>query len=154
MEENLERNEQEILPETEREVPAPKGDIRISEDVIGALATQALLSVEGVRPASAGLVANLRLGRKGSSGVRISVSDGNPPIVQVDTYIIVKYGLRLPDISWDVQESVKEQIERYTGYAVKEVNVTIQGIDFGEPRGSANPQETHLVDGEPLGESH
>jgi uncharacterized alkaline shock family protein YloU len=141
MEDNLERLDQENLPETERELSATKGDIRISEDVIGALATQALLSVEGVRPASAGLVANLRLGRKGSSGVRISVSDGNPPVVQVDTYIIVKYGLRLPDISWDVQESVKEQIERYTGYSVKEVNVTIQGIDFGEPKNPASPPE-------------
>lgn len=154
MEENPERIEPESVPEKEREVPTPKGDIRISEDVIGALATQALLSVEGVRPASAGIVANLRLGRKGSSGVRISVSEGNPPVVQVDTYIIVKYGLRLPDISWDVQESVKEQIERYTGYSVKEVNVTIQGIDFGESRGNAAPAEPHQGEGEPLGESH
>lgn len=154
MEENLERTEPENLPETEREIPAPKGDIRISEDVIGALATQALLSVEGVRPASAGIVANLRLGRKGSSGVRISVSEGNPPIVQVDTYIIVKYGLRLPDISWDVQESVKEQIERYTGYTVKEVNVTIQGIDFGEPRGTTSSSDVQQGEGESLGDSH
>lgn len=154
MEENLERTEPENLPETEREIPAPKGDIRISEDVIGALATQALLSVEGVRPASAGIVANLRLGRKGSSGVRISVSEGNPPIVQVDTYIIVKYGLRLPDISWDVQESVKEQIERYTGYTVKEVNVTIQGIDFGEPRGTTSSSDVQQGEGEALGDSH
>jgi len=148
MEENLERIEQDPLPEAEREVPAPKGEIRISEDVIGALATQALLSVEGVRPASAGIVANLRLGRKGSSGVRISVSEGNPPVVQVDTYIIVKYGLRLPDVSWDVQESVKDHIERYTGYAVKEVNVTIQGIDFGEPKAGAPGQEDRGPAGE------
>lgn len=148
MEENLEKIEPETLSEPEREAIAPKGDIRISEDVIGTLATQALLSVEGVRPASAGLVANLRLGRKGSSGVRISVSDGTPPVVQVDTYIIVKYGLRLPDISWDVQESVKEQIERYTGYAVKEVNVTIQGIDFGEPKGTENQAEPRQAEGE------
>lgn len=149
MEENLEKIESGTQPEPEKEIPAPKGDIRISEDVIGALATQALQSVEGVRPASAGLVANLRLGRKGSSGVRISVSEGNPPIVQVDAYITVKYGLRLPDVSWDVQESVKEQIERYTGYTVKEVNVTIQGIDFGEPRGPEPTEEPHSTESEP-----
>ncbi len=149
MEENLEKIESGTQPEPEKEIPAPKGDIRISEDVIGALATQALQSVEGVRPASAGLVANLRLGRKGSSGVRISVSEGNPPIVQVDAYITVKYGLRLPDVSWDVQESVKEQIERYTGYTVKEVNVTIQGIDFGEPRGPEPTEEPHGTESEP-----
>ncbi|MFA0888858.1 MAG: Asp23/Gls24 family envelope stress response protein [Synergistales bacterium] len=154
MEDNLESIDQENLPETEREFPAPKGDIRISEDVIGALATQALLSVDGVRPASAGIVANLRLGRKGSSGVRISVSEGNPPVVQVDTFIIVKYGLRLPDVSWDVQESVKEQIERYTGYSVKEVNVTIQGIDFGEPKNPASPTESRQGEGENPGEFH
>jgi len=154
MEDNLESIDQENLPETQREFPAPKRDIRISEDVIGALATQALLSVDGVRPASAGIVANLRLGRKGSSGVRISVSEGNPPVVQVDTFIIVKYGLRLPDVSCDVQESVKEQIERYTGYSVKEVNVTIQGIDFGEPKNPASPTESRQGEGENPGEFH
>lgn len=124
-----------------------EGRVRISEEVIAQLATQALQSVEGVQPASPGLVANLRLGRKTTGGVRISVSEGEPPSVQVDAYIAVRYGLRIPDVCWDVQEAIKDQVERYTGYSVKAVNIYVQGITFGEKNGSVPPESTS---GEPV----
>ena len=118
-----------------------EGKIRISEDVIAQLATKALNSVEGVSPASPGLMANLRLGRKTVNGVRISISDGDTPEIVVDAYISVKYGLRIPDVCWDVQEAVKEQIERFTGYTIKGVNVYVQGITFGEKKEPAAETE-------------
>ena len=113
-----------------------EGKVRISEDVIAQLAVKALSSVEGVQPASPGLMANLRLGRKTTNGVRISVGDGETPEIQVDTYIAVKYGLRIPDVCWDVQEVIKEQVERFTGYGVKAVNVFVQGITFQDRKTS------------------
>ncbi|MDR1508231.1 MAG: Asp23/Gls24 family envelope stress response protein [Synergistaceae bacterium] len=109
-----------------------EGKIRISEEVISQLAIKALLSVDGIQPANPGLMANLRMGRKAANGVRISISDGESPEIQVDTYVSVKYSLRIPDVCWDVQEAVKDQIERYTGYTVKSVNVYVQGITFSE----------------------
>lgn len=111
-----------------------EGKVRISEDVIAQLATKALNRVEGVSPASPGLMANLRLGRKTVNGVRISISDGDSPEIVVDAYISVKYGLRIPDVCWDVQEAVKEQVERYTGYAIKGVNIYVQSIAFAEKK--------------------
>ena len=116
-----------------------EGKIRISEDVIAQLATKALNSVEGVSPANPGLMANLRLGRKTVNGVRISISDGDSPEILVDAYISVKYGLRIPDVCWDVQEAVKEQIERFTGYTIKGVNVYVQGVTFGEKKEQVAP---------------
>jgi uncharacterized alkaline shock family protein YloU len=115
----------------------PEGKIRISEDVIAQLAIKALLSVDGVQPANPGLMANLRMGRKASNGVRITISDGDTPEIQVDTYISVKYSLRIPDACWDVQEAIKDQVERYTGYSVKSVNVYVQGITFVEKKAEA-----------------
>lgn len=109
-----------------------EGKVRISEDVIAQLATKALGSIDGVAPASPGLMANLRLGRKTAGGVRILISEGEPPEIVVDAYITVKYGLRIPDVCWDVQEAVKDQIERFTGYAIKAVNIYVQGITFAE----------------------
>lgn len=113
-----------------------EGKVRISEDVIAQLATKALNSVEGVSPASPGLMANLRLGRKTVNGVRISISDGEPPEIVVDAYISVKYGLRIPDVCWDVQEAIKDQVERFTGYAIKGVNIYVQGITFADSKAS------------------
>jgi len=75
-----------------------EGKVRISEDVIAQLAMKALNSVEGVSPASPGIMTNLRFGRKTSNGVRIQISDGETPEITVDAYISVKYGLRIPDV--------------------------------------------------------
>ena len=109
-----------------------EGKIRISEDVISQLAIKALTSVEGIQTANPGLMAHLRMGRKAANGVRIAISDGDAPEIQVDTYVSVKYSLRIPDVCWDVQEAVKDQIERFTGYMVKSVNVYVQGITFSD----------------------
>ena len=122
-----------------------EGKIRISEDVISQLAIKALTSVEGIQPANPGLMANLRMGRKAANGVRITISDGDAPEIQVDTYVSVKYSLRIPDVCWDVQEAVKDQIERFTGYTVKSVNVYVQGITFNDK--PADSEESAAQDG-------
>ncbi|KRT36126.1 Asp23/Gls24 family envelope stress response protein [Acetomicrobium hydrogeniformans] len=130
-------NEYGTEEETAQEEPVleeaqPQGEVVIAEEVISQMAIEALKSVPGVLPASSGLVANLRLGRRPTSGVKITIEEGTPNEVVVDTYISVKYGLRIPDIAWDVQEAIKNQIENYTGYIVKAVNVHVQGIHFAE----------------------
>jgi uncharacterized alkaline shock family protein YloU len=136
--------EQEATETSTADQPGLEGKIRISEDVIAQLAVKALLSVDGVQPANPGLMANLRMGRKASNGVRITISEGDSPEIQVDTYISVKYSLRIPDVCWDVQEAIKDQIERFTGYSVKSVNVYVQGITFVEKKqaSDAADQET------------
>lgn len=126
-----------------------EGKVRISEEVIAQLVAKALSSVEGVSPANPGLMTNLRLGRKTTNGVRISISDGDAAEIVVDAYISVKYGLRIPDVCWDVQEAVKEQIERFTGYSIKSVNVYVQGITFAESdAGEEKDEEAASDDGE------
>lgn len=135
--EQMERDlgyDQESVDNATMDQAGLEGKIRISEDVIAQLAIKALLSVDGVQPANPGLMANLRMGRKATNGVRITISEGDAPEIQVDTYISVRYSLRIPDVCWDVQEAVKDQVERYTGYAVKSVNVYVQGITFVEKK--------------------
>jgi uncharacterized alkaline shock family protein YloU len=132
----------EFMEEVESgEVAGASGKVRISEDVVAQIAVKALSGVEGVRPASPGLMANLRLGRKATNGVRILLSEGEFPEVQVDAYVAVRYGLRIPDVCWDVQEAIKEQVERYTGYTVRAVNVFVQGITFQEKRDDEGYEE-------------
>lgn len=132
---------EEVQEEPEVQDDAMKGDIRIADDVIAQLATKALESVAGVQAASPGFGAKLGLGRKATGGVRISLSEGEEPVITVDTYLNVKYGLRIPDVGWDVQEAIKEQLEEFTGYDVKAVNVFVQGVYFGEGKGPVAPEE-------------
>ncbi len=124
-----------------------QGDIRIADDVIAQLAMKALDGVEGVQAASPGFGAKLGLGRKATGGVRISLSEGEQPVITVDTYLNVKYGLRIPDVGWDVQEAIKEQLEEFTGYPVKAVNVFVQGVYFGEGKAPVLPEGEEAAGG-------
>lgn len=105
-----------------------EGRVRISKEVISQIATQALLKVIGVR------AADHEGGQGYSQGVSISVEESGEPSVIVDTFIETKYGLRIPDIVWYVQESVKTALEQNTGYKVKAVNVYVQAIFIEEVR--------------------
>ena len=110
------------------------GKIHISEDVITELARQALSMVNGIQPASSGIASKLGLGRKVTEGIKVYMEDGDEPGISVDSFLMVKYGLRIPDLAWDVQETVKKELERMTGYSVNHVNVYVQGIYFDEPQ--------------------
>lgn len=151
----FEADEVPVAPgEPEAQEDKMQGDIRIADDVIAQLATKALDSVKGVQAASPGFGAKLGLGRKATGGVRISLSEGEHPVITVDTYLNVKYGLRIPDVGWDVQEAIKEQLEEFTGYDVKAVNVFVQGVYFGEGKGPAVPAEEEAAPVSPEPEAH
>ena len=49
----------------------------------------------------------------------------------VDAFVIMEYGIRIPDVAAQIQESIKNAIERMTGLVVVEVNVNVQGVAFG-----------------------
>ena len=70
------------------------------------------------------------LGRKNfSKGVKFEVGEKE---AAVDLYIIVKYGIRIPEVALSAQENVKRAIETMTGLTVVEVNVHVQGVGFPE----------------------
>jgi len=109
-----------------------KGSIKIADDVVGIIAGLAATEVEGVAGMSGGIVGGIAeiLGRKNlSKGVKVQVGEKE---AKVDLYIIVNYGVRIPEVAWNVQENVKKAIENMTGLSVVEVNIHIQGVIFGQ----------------------
>jgi uncharacterized alkaline shock family protein YloU len=86
-----------------------------------------------------GIASKFGIGRKAGDGIRVSVEEGKIPAMTVDAYILVKYGQRIPDLAWDVQEKIKANLERYTGYTVTAVNINVQGIYLEEPQVLAEP---------------
>ena len=112
-----------------------EGNVRISDDVIIELAKKTILGIPNIQLANMGLASKFGIGRKSGEGVRVSsVEDGKIPATTVDVYIQTKYGHRIPDLVWDVQEKVKGNLERYTGYTVTAVNVNVQGIYVDDPK--------------------
>ena len=106
------------------------GAIRIANEVVGIIAGLAATEVEGVAGMSgdfAGGIAEM-LGRKNlSKGVEVEVGETE---AAVDLYLIMEYGVKIPDVAWEIQENVKQAIESMTGLNVVEVNIHVQGVSF------------------------
>ena len=106
--------------------------IRISDEVIASIASVAAAQVEGVSAMSGNLVNDIGdvfLGKQsGGKGVRVSSGQDE---VELDLYINVKYGARIPEVAYRVQENVKKSVEGMTDLKVSRVNIHIQGISQG-----------------------
>lgn len=104
------------------------GEIKIADDVVGVIAGLAATEVEGVAGMSGGFTGDIAeiLGRKNlSKGVKVAVENST---TKVDLHVIVEYGSKIPEVSWNIQESVKNAIETMTGLEVVEVNIHVQGV--------------------------
>jgi len=106
------------------------GSIKIANDVVSTIAGLAATEIEGVAGMSGGVVNGIAeiLGRKNfTKGVKVEVGEKE---VAIDLYIIVEYGVRIPDVAWKIQENVKKAVENMTGLSVVEVNIHVQGINL------------------------
>ena len=106
-------------------------NLTISEDVIGIIAGLAAAEVEGVSGMTLGFVDGINqiLGsnKKYSKGVKIELDNNE---VVIDLFVIVKYGVKIPDVAFSIQNSVKSSVETMTGLKVRAVNINVQGVTF------------------------
>ena len=62
-----------------------------------------------------------------SKGVKVNQSDEGG---QIDVHIIVKYKAKIPAVAWDIQESVKKEVQSMTELPVTAVNIHVQGVEI------------------------
>jgi uncharacterized alkaline shock family protein YloU len=118
------------------------GDVKIASDVVNVIATIAATEVEGIAGMSGGITGEIaeKFGVKSSSkGIKVQIGEEETVI---DLYLIVNYGVRVPDVAWEVQQNVKKSVETMTGLKVGQVNIHIQGIHIvKEQKEVAEPKE-------------
>ncbi|MFR1708130.1 MAG: Asp23/Gls24 family envelope stress response protein [Clostridium sp.] len=121
--------EENILSEVPTEEET--GIVRISDEVIGVIASLAASEIEGVAGMSAGLVEDISkkiTGKKNvSKGVKVTMDNGSAVI---DLHMSVEYGIKIPDMALKVQKNVKNTVETMTGLNVSLVNIHVQNIIF------------------------
>jgi len=106
------------------------GQLRISDDVIAIIAGLAAVEVNGVYSMSGGLTGGIAevLGiRNLSKGIRVETRDNK---IYINIYIIVDFGARIPEVAWNIQETVKKTVERMTGMRVAEANIHVQSVNI------------------------
>ncbi|MBQ8164417.1 MAG: Asp23/Gls24 family envelope stress response protein [Clostridia bacterium] len=111
-------------------------NLRITDESIAIVAGVAATEVKSVARMSVGIAGGIveALGRHNpAKGVKVEMQDDEAVI---DLYVIVNYGSRISDIAWEIQEHVKDSVERLTGVVVSAVNIHIQGIEFAKKKKS------------------
>ncbi|MCS7202082.1 MAG: Asp23/Gls24 family envelope stress response protein [Dictyoglomus sp.] len=111
------------------------GWVEISENAIATLASLSALQSYGVIGMAARNIADgisellhrEELGR----GVQVRIAEDG---LIIELYIIVAYGVRIPEVAHNVMERVKWNLEKTTGLTVKEINVNIWGIRLMEEK--------------------
>ncbi|MBP3284777.1 MAG: Asp23/Gls24 family envelope stress response protein [Clostridia bacterium] len=108
-------------------------NLRVSEDVVAAIAYKTILEIPGVFEINGNIIDGLTnmLGSKRTRGIKVDMENNQ---ISLDTYLTVEYGVKIPDIAWDIQDKVKKTLEENTGMKVKAVNVHIQGINFDKKK--------------------
>ena len=113
----------------EVEVGTDNNEIKIADDVVAVIAGIAVSEVPGVAEMAGGFaggISEVLSGKKNlAKGIKVEVGEKS---TKIDVNIIVEYGVRIPDVAFEIQNRVKKSVETMTGLTVEEVNVHVQGV--------------------------
>ena len=106
------------------------GNIKISDEVVATIASVATKEVSGIAGLNLSFTDEIvsKFGKKNApKSIKITQNDEN---ITIDISVVVNYGVRIPDVSWEVQENVKKSVELMSGLNVDKVNVIVAGVSF------------------------
>ncbi len=107
------------------------GTLKISDEVIAVCTMNATLKTKGVAGLSGVFSDSISKNIFGKEplykGIKVNQSEDG---IGIDIYIIVEYGVKIPEVAWDIQENVKIEVEAMTEAVVKAVNIHVQGVNF------------------------
>lgn len=83
---------------------------KISKEIVSMAASKAALTVDGVNQER-----DVKISRE---------KDG----FTIDVFVLADFGVKIPQLAWDIQNAVKEAVENITQQKVKAVNIHVQGV--------------------------
>ncbi len=119
------------------------GEINVTNETIGSIASLNLADVKGVVGSRKSIIKEITDMLRGDTSeneteeasrtIKIEIKE-NKPLISL--YIIIKYGVRIPDIAWDIQSRVKEGLMKKLGTDINEIDIHVQGIQFPKKKQS------------------
>ncbi len=113
------------------------GEINITKETIRSIVSLNLADVKGVVGNRKSIIKEITDMLKGDTNeneteeavrsIKVEIKDNKPFI---NLYIIIKYGVRIPDIAWDIQSRVKENLMKKLNIDINEIDIHVQGIQF------------------------
>ena len=124
---------EELVENGEIALSTDNNEIKIADDVVAVIAGVAVSEVPGVAQMAGGFaggITEVLSGKKNlAKGIKVEVGEKD---TKIDVNIIVEYGVRIPDVAFEIQSRVKKTVETMTGLKVANVNVHVQGVKTTE----------------------
>ena len=107
-----------------------KDFIKVSDEVLEVCAINATLKSKGVVRMDGGISDTLSKNILGKElALKGAKATQNRNKVELDMYVIAEYGCIIPQMAWDIQENVKNEIKAMTNMTVTAVNIHVQGVE-------------------------
>lgn len=107
---------------TEKQGGKTSDKVVYNGSIVKGIVTLAISEVDGVTLAT-------DKNSKNKEGVVVTFVNGN---VLADVTVSVRYGLNIPDVAYNIQQSVKHNVEAMTEYKVGSVDVHVVDVLFDE----------------------
>ena len=114
----------------------------MTQGFVAQYAAEAAMQIDGV----AELVPSFAVALKEKAGVvhegkgvRVVFGQTRNDIASIMVYPVVFFGKIIPEVAWNIQERVKEDVETFTGLNVESVDVYVCGVK--------EPEEEEETDG-------
>ena len=106
------------------------GSIAISDDLLASCIADAALSMDGVVDleevvSTAYQIPLIEDGVASAKGVRIERKGGK---ARIDVYVIVRYGVKIPQLAWDLQHCIRDSFSAITGENAAEIDIHVRGV--------------------------
>lgn len=107
------------------------GTIKIHKNVIASIATLAASEIEGVKRVGGNFKSGIveLIGKKILSAIHVEINKNEE--VRVEIPLVIKYGYNIPDVANRAQESVRNSLEKMTNLLIKDIDISVQGIEKG-----------------------
>ena len=103
--------------------------LTVSDDVLAVCAINATLKTEGVAEMAGGITNTISKKTRGkelvSKGAKVTRKNDQ---IEIDLHVIVSYGCKIPQVAWDIQDNVKNEIRSMTNMKLNAVNIHVEGV--------------------------
>lgn len=121
-----------------KQVKLENGTLKVDNKVLASIIALATKEINGVSD----------LGQSFENKVKNFISKSNVPGVDVkfaengnllvNVYVKIFHGFSVPDISYKIQENIKNSVAAMISSPVKTINVFVTGVDFQTPKTQSN----------------
>jgi uncharacterized alkaline shock family protein YloU len=108
-----------------------KGERTMAQGFVAQYAAEAAMQapgVSGLETSSAVFIKEAIGYEHPGKGVKVVFNESNEELVTITVYPIVYFGNIIPEVAWNIQERVKNDVEKFTGLIVEAVNVHVKGV--------------------------